>query len=157
MAMIDDILAGSPNVVVTVKMVRDRLRDYPKYNELIEQDLTDEEYVENILRGINDFNMLSPFISSYSAYDFPDRYMILDAAVYESLQQLYLWHARNQFSATDAGLQVPIHEQWQPLMQIAENLRAKLDARMSKLKTQINIAQAMGGAASGVNSPLWLR
>ena len=81
--------------------------------------------------------------------------MLLDAAVYESLQQLYMWHARNQFSASDAGLEVPIHEQWQPLMQIAENMRAKLDLRMDRLKTQINIAQALGGA--GVSSPLWLR
>ena len=155
MGMEEDILNGAPNVAVHVPMLRARLRDLPKFNEIIAQDLTDQEYLENILRAMNDFNLRPPFISNYAAYDFPDRYMLLDAAVYESLQQLYMWHARNQFSASDAGLEVPIHEQWQPLMQIAENMRAKLDLRMDRLKTQINIAQALGGA--GVSSPLWLR
>lgn len=160
MAMIDDIIAGTTGpdgrrtVAVSVDMVRKRLRDFPKYNELVRQELSDEEYVDCILRGMNDFNMLPPFQSQYSAYDFPDHYMLLDAAVYEALQVLVIWHARNQFSASDAGLQVPIHEQWQPLMQIATLLRTRLDDRMAKLKAQINIANGFG---SGVYSPLWMR
>ena len=156
MSMMEDILKGSPNVVMDVPRVRKRMRDLPKFNEVIEQDLTDDEYADCIIRTIADFNMLSPFISLYTAYDFPDQYMIFDGAIYEALQLLYIWHARNQFSATDAGLQVPIHEQWQPLMQIAERLRGRLDVRMVKLKTQLNIANAMGSNAAGVNSALWL-
>lgn len=156
MAMIDDIIAGSPNIVMGVPVLRNRLRDLPKFNEIVRQELSDEEYAGNIIRTISDFNFRPPFISQYSAYDFPDQYMIFDGAVYESLQQLYIWHARNQFTATDAGLQVPIHEQWQPLMQIAERMRDRLDVRMDRLKTQLNIAQAMGGSDSGVNSALWL-
>ena len=156
MSMLDDIKNGSTSVVMDVPRVRKRLRDLPQFNEITEQDLTDDEYADCIMRTIADFNMLSPFISTYSAYDFPDQYMIYDGAVYEALQLLYIWHARNQFSATDAGLQIPIHEQWQPLMQIAERLRTRLDIRMVKLKTQLNIANAMGGSSAGVNSALWM-
>lgn len=160
MGMIDDIIAGTTGpdgkrvVAVSVDMVRGKLRDFPKYNELVHQELEEHEYVEAIMRGMNDFNLLPPFVSSYTAYDFPDHYMLLDAAVYECLMMLSIWHARNQFSATDAGLQVPIHEQWQPLLQIATMLRARVDERMAKLKTQLNIANGFGG---GVFSPLWLR
>lgn len=138
-------------VCVTVEMVRDTLRDHERFNEIVRQDLTDDEYADIIIKCLADFNAMRPFFSNFGPLDFPDRSLLLDWATAESLKRLYMWHARNQFSASDAGLQIPIHEQWQPLLQIERMLREEVRLRSKELKTSMNISGGWGGNFS----PLW--
>lgn len=145
---------SSTPVVLTVPMLRDQLRDTANFNEVFKEDLTDDEYVDVIIKSISAFNAMPPIFTNYGPTDFPDRSMIMDWATGEALKKLVLWHVRNQWSASDSGVTVPIHEQWQPLLQISNMMiaEAKQDAKL--LKTQINI---MGGWGAGVGSPLWMR
>jgi hypothetical protein len=140
------------DLAVNVPMLRRRLRDYAQFNELFEQIVTDDELADCIIDSIADFNGLSPFFGTYDARDFPDRKLLLDTATCEALQRLVFWHAQNQFSASDAGLQIPIHEQWQGLMQIEQMLRARTEQRAARLKAQLNVQRAWG---PGVTSLLW--
>lgn len=145
---------GDVPVVITVEMLRDQLRDLPRWNEIMKQDLSDDEYADVIIKVIADFNAMPPMFSNFGPTNFPDRSMMIDWASAEALKKLYIWHARNQWSATDAGLSVPIHEQWEPLLRISEMLKNEAKERAKLLKTQFNIA---GGWGAGVGSPLWLR
>ena len=140
------------DLAVNVPMLRRRLRDYAQFNELFEQIVTDDELADCIIDSIADFNGLSPFFGTYDARDFPDRKLLLDTSTCEALQRLVFWHAQNQFSANDAGLQIPIHEQWQGLMQIEQMLRARTEQRAARLKAQLNVQRAWG---PGVTSLLW--
>jgi hypothetical protein len=140
------------DLAVNVPMLRRRLRDYAQFNEIFEQVMTDDELADAIVDSIADFNALPPFMGDYDERTFPDRKLLLDTATCEALQRLVLWHAQNQFSASDAGLQIPIHEQWQGLMQIEQMLRARSEQRAARLKAQLNVQRAWG---PGVSSPLW--
>lgn len=140
-------VSGKP-VVVTVDAVKDQLRDYAKFNELVRQELTDDEYAQCILKSIVDFNSMPPFRATFLPEDFPDNSSLLDMATAEALKRLYLWHARNQWSAQDAGVTVPIHEQWQPLLQIAETLKAEAKQQLKVIKTQMNLKRGWGGVSS---------
>jgi len=151
MTALELVKSDNPRVAVTVKMVRDQLRDYPKYNEIVKYELTDDEIADNIINAIAEFNAASPYMSNFDPKNFPDRKLLLDMSIVECLEILYTWHARNQFSASDAGLQIPIHEQWEPLMRISETMRLRTDRRVKELKTQLNIRNGWG---DGVGSPI---
>jgi hypothetical protein len=140
-------------VAVTVNTVRKNLRDFPRFNELVREELSDEEIADCILDMIAEFNGLPPFFSQFGPQDFPDRKLLQDKAVAECIERLFLWHARNQFSASDSGLQVPIHEQWQPLMQISTMMDQRNDKKCDRLKAMLNISNGFGG---GVGSPIGL-
>jgi len=135
-------------VAITIEDVRGELRDYPHLNELVRYELTDDEYCNCVVDAIAEFNAAPPMFTQYGPKDFPDRKLLEDMAVAGALQKLYTWHARQQWSAQDAGLQVPIHEQWQPLLQIARHEEARNDDRMNKLKARLNVANGWSGVGS---------
>jgi hypothetical protein len=158
MAVIDDFIAmliddASP-CVIHVSDVRDQLRDYPEFNEIVRKEAEDEEYAKAIIKVMASFNAMSPFDSGYGPKDFPDRSLLMDWSAAQVLRQVYTWHARNQWSASDAGLQVPLHEQWEGLQRIAEGLMAEAKQTARELKTRLNIKRGFG---RGVNSALWWR
>ena len=146
--------ATKDKLVVSVEDIRKRLRDLPKYNEIVRQELSDDELAEAILDMIMDFNALPPFVGTYDPFTFPDRKLLIDLSIIEAIGRLAIWHARNTFSASDSGLQVPVHEQWQPLQGIAGALQARTDRRADRLKAMLNVQRGWG---DGVSSPLWLR
>lgn len=151
---LDLLLDESSAAVVHVNDIRDALRDYPQFNEVVRQEAEDDEYAKVILKVMADFNGMMPFMSNYGPRDFPDRGLLIDWAAGEALKRVYTWHARNQWSASDAGLQVPLHEQWQGLMAIADRQLAEAKSRAKELKTMLNIRRGMG---RGIHSPLWWR
>lgn len=138
-------------VLVTIDQVKGELRDIELLNEITRQELTDEEYVDCIADAFDTFNVAPPFESYWGPADIPDRALLVDMAACEALKRLIRWHARNQFSASDAGLQIPIHEQWQPLRAILREDQADCDARLKALKGRLNIARGWG---AGIGSPL---
>jgi hypothetical protein len=151
--MIERLKTEDPLLCVTAPMLRKKIRDLPRYNEIVKHELSDDELVQAIIDAIASFNGMSPFFSSYSSEDFPDRSLLLEMSICEAYDQLVLWHGRQELNVQDAGLQVPIHENWKPIAAIVDRIRVRTADRAAKLKTQLNVQRALGG---GVSSPLWL-
>lgn len=150
-----DLLSNeSSSAVIHVSDVRDQLRDYEGFNEVVRKEAEDDEYAKAIIKVLADFNALPPYMSNYGPENFPDRGLLMDWSAAQILKSVYIWHARNQWSATDAGLQIPLHEQWQGLQAIGRELMADARDRAKNLKTMLNIKRGFG---PGVNSPLWWR
>jgi hypothetical protein len=145
---LDQVNGNVDGVVVTVEAVKNQLRDSAKFNELVRQELSDDEYAQVILKCIVSFNVMPPFQCSCLPLDFPDNSSLMDWATAEAFKKLYIWHVRNQWSASDAGTQVPIHEQWEPLLKVSEMLKAEALANLKLLKTQINVSRGWGGVWS---------
>jgi hypothetical protein len=137
--------------VVTIEKLRNELRDLPNFNEVSPRDLSDDELEEALVDAMIDFNERPPMDTWYGPVDFPDRRWLLDQAVINAVKKLVLWHARNQNSASDAGVQVPVHEQWKPLLDIMQIMKGENDQRVALKKAQINIKRGWG---AGAGSPL---
>lgn len=147
---VEQLMTGGKSVV-SIEDIRNEIRDKEGFNEISKLELKDEEIADEIVQAIDDFNMLPPFFSQYGLFDFPDRILLINMGVENCLSILIKWHARNQFSASDAGLEVPIHEQWQGLQQLVDRMSTKNEDRAQKLKTMLNIQRGWGG---GVGSPI---
>lgn len=135
-------------VTVTVADVRRNIRDLPRFNEIVRQELSDDEIADAIMDAIAEFNAAPPMFTQEGVHNFPSRKLLQDMAVVECMERLILWHARNQFSAEDSGVQVPIHEQWQPIKIIADQMEAKCQQAMKELKTMLNLRNGWGGMGS---------
>ena len=144
------LLDGKPSSVA-IQDIRNEIRDIEGMNEISRLELTDHEIADEIVQALDEFNMAPPFFANYGVDNFPDRVLLINMSMQNCLEILIRWHARNQFSATDAGLEIPIHEQWQPIQAIVDRLDAKNDKKMAQLKTMLNIQRGWGG---GVGSPI---
>jgi len=151
MAAKDDLMANDPACAVTVEQLRSQLRDRPQFNEVWPECWSDGDLAGCIIDAIADFNGSPPIDTGFDHLNFPDRKLLTDMAVVQALEEVIIWHARNQNSTTDAGLQINIHEQWQGLQAIVDRLTPRIDKRVADKKNQINIARGWGG----VRSPLW--
>jgi len=143
--------AEMAEVAVTITDVRDELRDWPALNEISRYELSDNEYATCILNAVAEFNAHGPMFTQFGVKDFPDRELLNAMATANALQRLHRWHERQQWSASDAGLQIPLHEAWQGLMQDSRDEERRNDQRMNELKQRLNIAAGWG---DGVGSPL---
>lgn len=138
-------------VAVTIEHLRDELRDRPHLNEITKQELTDDEYADCVINAIAQFNGHGPMFTQFDAKDFPHRDLLIRLSVVKALKRLYRWHSRQQWSIEDAGLRVPLHEAWQPLMTDAREEERDCRDLMNELKQRMNIAAGWG---EGVGSPL---
>lgn len=131
--------------LVSQEDLKRKWKDYPDWNEIFFELITPEEYDDAICSAIQRFNGTNPY-SAYNPKDFPyiHRYLLLDMAMYETLNDIILYKIKNHLSASNAGLEVTIHNNVQFFLQERERLFSITEAKISEVKSIESLNQCNG-------------
>lgn len=140
-----------------------RLRDYKSLNELLADEETNEKMLaEYIRQAVDDFNGIPPILNhAYSWSNMPNRTLFIELIVAITLESVGILDLRNNVTIRDGGVVANPHAKGTTLLQIARTLRAGLDAKITRLKTALNIQgsgdignyeQSMGVLVSWINA-----
>lgn len=132
--------------IVKADDIRDLWKDYPEFQEIFPDLISNLDYDKAIARAIVDFNAIPP-MTIFSPSFFPDEWLLLNKSFIEVLETILYYHANNHFSGTSAGVQIPVHEQFQALIPLKDRLQMKVEKREERLKRNINIQNGFGGTS----------
>lgn len=129
--------------VIRADHLRHLWKDYPGFNEIFPDLLSNLDYDKCIVRAVVDFNDNLPE-TRFTPATFPQKSLLLKKAFAEVLSLVILYHAQNYFTGASAGVQIPVHERFQalqPMLQMVQQQAKELEVR---LKRKINILNAFG-------------
>ncbi len=132
--------------VIDVDDVRDLWKDYPGFQEIFANLLNDDDYDRAIIRAILDFNEQPPSCM-FNPASWPLIYtpLLLKKSLLEVLRVIEKLHASNYFSGVSGGVNAPVHERWQAMAPIVQQLAAEVRERQQQIKTEMNYMDAFGG------------
>jgi hypothetical protein len=142
--------------VLTPQEVREFISDKADKNYLL-----DGEEVSNTMinlcmdLAVSEFNTTAP-TSSYDVTGFPYKALLLSGTLWKIYSGLSALVARNNFSYSDGGVQVPLEERYQMYSLLASTYLADFNSSMSKIKIGQNMNDGWGGVSSDYSRmPIW--
>jgi hypothetical protein len=126
-----------------VRRVRDRLRDYPDLNTLMEGEEHYDIHIERrVEETLADFNAVPPLIGNYDVANFPNIDILLDGVMARLLESSALLYLRNDldFVAGSVTVRLP---QPQTYLAVANQKRASYQQRARELKVALNKEMAV--------------
>lgn len=136
---------------LTVEEVRTFMRDFPKYNKLLDDfQFTQREVDFAVNLTIDEFNAMPPPLEPFNVSNFPSKYILLLGVVGNLLISESVLQLRNQVNATDGDV-VPIGvDDKSPQYQALGNYFKSMFREQALIKKQeINISRCFGSIPSG--------
>lgn len=123
--------------------LRDALLDYPEFQEIFLNRVPKNGYAKAICWAIIGHNSMFPY-EAWTPENFFDPFLLRILAQIEILDIRRKHHALNYFTGSSGGMQVPIHEQWQQLAPLVQEL--KIEAKQIQIphKRRLNNHSAFG-------------
>ena len=140
----DDMLRIPRNVwTVTSSELRDMWKDYPEFQEIFPDLLSNLDYDKAIVRAVEDFNDQPPE-TDLAPHSFPHKGLLRKKAFCEVLRTVILYHANNYFTGQSGGIQIPVHERFQALQPMLAALLAEVKELEMRIKRKINTLNGFG-------------
>jgi hypothetical protein len=134
--------------VLTVLEIREFVSDYSQNNRLLDGEEFSDTFI-TLCRdmAIDEWNMLPPAASN-DITNFPSKSLLLYGTLWKMYDGKAALLARNFFSFSDGGIQVPVEERVQLYTGLAQQYQANFVSTAAKLKAQINVNQGWGSVSS---------
>lgn len=132
--------------VINSEEVRNMWLDYPEYQKIFADILTEEMYLECIISALFDINSDEP-VTSYTPVDFPfvKARLWIKFSFMEVLSRIVRYHSSNQFSGASGGVGVPLHERRKYLQEMIDIVKPGADRELYEWKTRLNLIDGFGG------------
>jgi len=136
--------------------VREFISDKVDKNHLLEGEEVSAPMINLCMElAISEFNNTAP-TSMYTIDTFPFKALLLSGTLYKIYSGLSALVARNNFSYSDGGLQIPLEERFQLYQSLAAMYEADFTSSMTKVKIHQNMVDGWGGVSSDYASmPIW--
>lgn len=132
-----------------VSMIRLYMRDFPELNRLTKGEETSNRMIAwAIIDALDDYNTTPPLLGMSSITNFPSTSLLREGAVIRILESVGLLQTRNQLQYSDGGLSVSVSDKAPLLLQWIGMFRNSYETKKLRLKSSINIEQAMAGTGT---------
>lgn len=132
-----------------VSMMRMFTRDYPEFNRLIQgEESSDRMIAWAILDALDDYNSTPPFLAPAGLTNFPSLSLLKEGTIIRLLESVGLLQTRNHLQFVDGGITVGHSDKTPMIMQWLQYYRASYEDKKNRIKSSINVEQAMGGTGT---------
>lgn len=135
---------------VTLGQVTRFLRDFPKYNILLDDVQFSEEDVSDAMHfAVSQYNAMTP-ITNYEEDNFPNDYVLLLGICSHLMRSESFLQIRNQLTYQDGDVApIGVDDKFQAYTALSNALKEEWTAASRQMKTQINMEQGYGKLSSG--------
>jgi hypothetical protein len=134
--------------ILTAQEVRELVSDKVENNYLLDgEELTDTLINIAMEMTVSDWNSTPPTDASQVS-NFPYKHILMYGTLYRCYSGLSALVARNNFSYSDGGLNVPLEERFQLYQTLAGMYQTEYTTSMTKVKIAINMEQGWGTLGS---------
>lgn len=132
--------------LISTDDIRDMWLDYSDLQEVfgnIIEEKDPEGYAKCVARPIIRFNGRLPQ-TNFNAANFPDDGLLLDLAFEEVLKTVEAYHTANFISVSGGGVNTPLHERFQAIKMLRQELTQSNEQRVKEWKVYISNQQTWG-------------
>ena len=138
---------------IWVDGLRNFLRDLPELNILLDGmfESTDEQLADAWGRALVDWNNTEPVIQAVTFRAHPAKYTLFQKAIAEALKSISVFHARNELSYSDGGVQYNINDKHRNFQPIIDRYEQQYEQQKVMIKSHINMDAAWGHVHTDFN------
>lgn len=137
------------------RLLRLFLNDTPELNRLIRKEESDDTKLDlSLLLAVDDFNITTPLLQSYTVANFPSLYMLIYGATIQVLRSAGILQSRNELAYSSGGVSVRIFDKTQNYQSWIAQFVADYERKKQNYKIALNIGAAMGGGVASEYSIL---